>query len=132
MTRSAGLIRSSSRRGETDNLGTKQMMRLMLALALAAASSPTAAQFFYGDDLRKMCDAKTSASIAYVSGAVDAAFFYQKLRGVKDRICMPMGVKTDQVLDVACKYLEDHPENRHWIAADIVAESVAQAWPCPK
>ena len=100
------------------------------SLAFVALASPASAQFFHGDELRQMCNVRSEASIAYVSGAIDAAFFYQKLSGVKDRICMPAGVKTDQLLDVACRYVETHPEHRHWIAADLVAESAAVAWPC--
>lgn len=100
------------------------------AVLMLAFASPATAQFFSGEELKKMCAHPSDSGIAYAVGAVDAAHFYQRLAGVKDRICLPAGAKTDQVFDVACKYLDDHPEHRHWIAADLVAESAAQAWPC--
>ena len=64
------------------------------------------------------------------SGIFDAALVYQRLRGVKDRICAPSGLITDQVGAVACKYIAEHPESRQMVAVESILEAAAEAWPC--
>ena len=107
------------------------MLRILgVALALVV-SPPASAQFFDGNDLHAMCGSDDRAPvIAYSMGALDAAFMYQKLSGVRDRICMQDGIEASQVADVVCNYLDDRPGDRHWLGADLVAESAAAAWPC--
>ena len=108
-------------------------MRFHVKLGMMAllVSSPAAAQFFDGNELHAMCsDGRKDAAAIYALGALDAAHLYQQLSGVRDRVCMENGIQASQVADVVCKYLDDNPQHRHWLAADLVAESAAAAWPC--
>lgn len=101
-----------------------------LALAMAVLSSPATAQFADGNELRAICKENPDLALTYAIGVLDAAYMYQQLMGVKDRICLPETLHPEQVRDVACNYLEENPADRHHLGADLVAESAATAWPC--
>jgi Rap1a immunity proteins len=45
-------------------------------------------------------------------------------------ICVPHTVTNFQVRDVAAKFLRDHPEWRHFLAADLVTQALKNAFPC--
>lgn len=88
------------------------------------------AHFADGNKLHEACKSEEVAAVSYVIGVVDSAVLFQQLSGVKDRVCIPDDVDATQVQNVACKYLEDNPEIRHRLAAEIVTESLASTWPC--
>jgi len=44
--------------------------------------------------------------------------------------CLPVGVTDDQVIDVAEQFLETHPAKRGSAAFELVAEALAEAYPC--
>ena len=44
--------------------------------------------------------------------------------------CIPNHVTGEQVLDVATRFLEAHPAERPHPARELVAESLAEAFPC--
>ncbi len=46
------------------------------------------------------------------------------------RSCIPENVTNGQVSDVVIKYLRDHPEERHILAAILVVKAMAEAFPC--
>lgn len=94
------------------------------------ACTPVSAAFYDGHSLHAACGEDKAMATIYAVGVIDAAHLYQSLSGVRDRICIEVGVQASQVGEVACNYLEDNPQNRHWLAADVVAESAAAAWPC--
>ena len=45
--------------------------------------------------------------------------------------CIPNRVTDRQTTDVVVRYLKEHPEQRHYAAANLVAETLAEAFPCP-
>lgn len=94
------------------------------------ACTPVSAAFYDGHSLYAACSEDKVMATTYAVGVLDAAHLYQSLSGVRDRVCIEVGVQASQVGEVACNYLEDNPQNRHWLAADVVAESAAAAWPC--
>ena len=102
------------------------------ALAFILLATPAGAGFFDGNKLHELCGDYPDFAETYTMAVIDAASIYQPLMGVKDRICLPKGVRSDQIRDVACKYLVDNPAIRHWPAADVVLESAAAAWPCKR
>ncbi|MGW5960198.1 Rap1a/Tai family immunity protein [Methylorubrum thiocyanatum] len=110
-------------------------MKTVIAVALVALSSmPVRAQFFNGNHLHSWC-AQPSGSIfkeavsSYMSGLMDGTV-YSKNPDLK--ICMPESVSIQQARDVFCKYLSDHPEDRHRTAAHLVFASIRAAWPCSR
>jgi hypothetical protein len=57
----------------------------------------------------------------YVLGVLDLT---------KDRRCIPERVEMGQTLDVIKNYLNDHPEELHLPASDLVLKAIQMAWPC--
>jgi hypothetical protein len=94
------------------------------------ACTPASAAFFDGHKLHAACGKDKVMATTYAIAVMDAAQLYQSLAGVRDRICIEAGVHASQVGEVACNYLDDNPQNHHWLAADVVAEAAAAAWPC--
>lgn len=47
-------------------------------------------------------------------------------------MCIPEGAKMGQILKVIMKYIDDHPEQLHIRARNVVLDSVAIAFPCKK
>ena len=44
--------------------------------------------------------------------------------------CLPNGVTNGQLLEMTKKYLEDHPEQLHFIASSFLLEMIGEAFPC--
>jgi|SRR5688572_24444169 hypothetical protein len=72
----------------------------------------------------------TSMFALYVSGVVDRQLISQKLEGLRPRWCQPEGAIMGQYFHIVGQYLETHPERRHYHRAQLVIESLQQAWPC--
>ncbi|WP_370050739.1 Rap1a/Tai family immunity protein [Sinorhizobium fredii] len=48
------------------------------------------------------------------------------------KICYPSNVTTQQVRDIVCDYLANHPETRHQPAQYLSGIALAEAFPCEK
>jgi len=63
----------------------------------------------------------------YIVAAADIA------NGLTDiDVCLPPGVTTQEVVDVAKKYLSDNPAERRYSAHSTVIASLRKAYACPK
>ena len=62
-----------------------------------------------------------SIGSGYVTGVIDAT-----------ANCVPEAVNKRQLLDIAFRYLEAHPEQRHLPAPGLVMRAVTEKFPCPK
>ncbi len=60
--------------------------------------------------------------LGYVTGAVDM--------GNHALFCLPNGVTAGQIADSVGKYLTDNPQRRHFSGARLVAEALAEHYPC--
>ena len=67
---------------------------------------------------------------AYVEGVADDAQATFSALHVK-LFCLPQGVTSRQLVDIATNYLRDHPEQRHTVASANVVLALANAFPCP-
>ena len=65
-----------------------------------------------------------------MTGVVDTNDFVSKLNSIEIKICLPPGVAINRVGDIACKYLADHPEERHHTASGVVLKAIFHAFPC--
>lgn len=130
-----------------------------IALAMACGLLSSVCRALTGnellDDCREKSDLKAGICLGFVQGytvGYDAgrrggAMFerfgdinYQLLKdkgpeisAVSDRAayyCVPSRVTNQQVIDVVLKYLEAHPETRHFEAGSIVASAIHEAFPC--
>ena len=91
--------------------------------------------FVSGNRLLEVCDPVQSPSCyAYVEGATDAFQFTFSALHVQQHalFCLPQGVTSRQLVDIATNYLRDHPEQRHTVASGNVALALANAFPCPR
>jgi hypothetical protein len=105
-----------------------------LALGLAFASSPAVAQsvapaYVLGNTLWEACSSRNDLCLAYIVGTADAI---QAARGslLGWRVCLPNGVTEGQAMDVVVQFLSQHPEMRQYAATGLVANALANAFPC--
>ena len=93
----------------------------IVAPTLQAANIPL--YYFTGSRLVEICESgvngKASFCMGYIAGVVDSTL-----------VCAPVGAELGQLRRVTTKYLQDHPERLHELAADLVADALAQAFPC--
>jgi hypothetical protein len=65
--------------------------------------------------------------LGYIMGIVDALDGNQ-IGGQK--ACFSASMTGGQIRDVVVKFLQSHPEIRHYQASGVVTEALAQAFPC--
>jgi hypothetical protein len=73
---------------------------------------------------------KTQAT-TYVSGALNTLQLVQTTKNFPKLVCLPDGVTYEQAVDIFCKFLEEHPEQRSKNSAILIVSSLARAFPCP-
>lgn len=99
-----------------------------ICFALTLASGSASAQLWSGNDYTETCtqepdDYKSSVCSAFVIGIAQA--------GRSNRIfCIPATVTNGQTLAIVNEYINDHPEERHIAASDLVVTSLIEAFPC--
>jgi hypothetical protein len=127
----------------------KHAQRFLLPAALAFAlltGSASAAedeiikdtrQFYSGNALLEVCLSQhplDRACWGYTTGIADAMgggeAFGETLFGWS--ACIPTEVTVYQLADVTIRYLQEHPEKRHWGAGGLVARAFREAFPCPQ
>lgn len=109
----------------------------VLAAAIIASAPQASAGFVDGNTLHAECEGPTGSYGWYVLGAIDGLLTFSTAvtedgEVVKTRqfICFPGGVLSEQMYDLACKYVKDHPESRHLGASLLVYEAARSAFPC--
>ena len=105
-----------------------------VALACLPASAQGARFFYTGNELWSLCSGKSDYAsgvcIGFVAGVADTLAVGTGILGL-GRACFPEQVTEGQARDVVKRYLEQHPERRHYTAANLVAEALVEAFPCP-
>jgi hypothetical protein len=91
------------------------------------------AEFIDGNDLFDRCSepygsAGDTYCRAYINAITDALYEGTVIGGLK--VCFPVHVLTGQVEDLAKRFLSAHPDERHLGAPGLVAEALAEAFPC--
>lgn len=113
---------------------TMNTIRLIQLVAVMAALSPTAAysQWNSGNDLQEYCGGEAGSFVSgicsgYIIGTLDTV---EGLLEDKKLACVPPGVTKGQVRDIVIKYIEQHPEYRHFVGMNLVVLAVGSAFPC--
>ena len=115
-----------------------RLRALVLAAGVLCPASGSAQEFpafVTGNRLFEACTpVQTPTCYAYVEGvADDAQSTFSALHMQQHALfCLPQGVTTWQLTDIATNYLRDHPEQRHNVASANVVLALANAFPCPK
>lgn len=105
-----------------------------VAIAVVSIGSPAIAQSQDGLTgnalLRTICDRQgESTCLAYIRGVAEGLKVSEG-SGAARLFCLPVGGDYGQARDVVVKYLNDHPEQRHYPAAYLVSFALTQAFPC--
>jgi Rap1a immunity proteins len=103
-----------------------------VTLACLPASAQEVSRFYSGNDLWSLCSGNSGIQsglcMGYVRGIADA-MMVQPPGVAGRRACFPEQVTAEQARDVVKRYLEQHPEVRHYSAASLAAEALAEAFP---
>ena len=103
-----------------------------VALACLPASAQAQGAFYSGNQLWSRCSAdnhyEMGVCMGFVMGVADAMAAGSAILG--SRACLPQQSTGEQAQDVVMRYLEQHPEWRHQPAAGLVADALAEAFPC--
>jgi hypothetical protein len=103
---------------------------LALALPVLMATPSAQASFKDGNQLAMDCSSGAAADSAYCAGYLASAVDAHPVVGqYEGRICMSPDVALGQVRDVVLNFMKEKPELRHHVAASIVFEALAEAFP---
>ena len=69
--------------------------------------------------------------LGYIVGLSDQAMGDQTFAHAKRNYCLPSGVRSEQLVMVVKKYLEDNPAQLHYEAAVMTIRALTDAFPCP-
>src|SRR5260370_18600314 len=123
----------SNRRTPMKLLVTFLLILLMPSLISVAQQQPPsqgpreAFSFANGNKLLQLCESGDPADgmwcAGYISAAASAAQSDWLIKDSSVKICLPSSVNLKQLIDMAIKYLKDHPERRHYDAFALVVAS---------
>lgn len=99
------------------------------AIALAIFTTPASAYFVTGNQLLKNCEGKDMFCMGYVLGVNDT---HKALSPKAPMYCLPEEVTGGQLYDVARKFIQNNPEQRHMPASFLVLRAFELAFPCSK
>lgn len=108
-----------------------QIVLSLVLFAAVVAPTPTYAggrgRFVTGNDLHRKCQDRSAQM--YVLGVYDALSITEGT--VSDTVrCVPDGVVSSQLTDIACKFVDENPAARHLNAALLVTRSFYVAFDC--
>ena len=97
-----------------------------------------------GNILYNICESNNvPACTTYIQGTLDGVAWWLDLTSspqwksmpntptLPRLYCIPLTVTANQITDVVKKYLNDHPEQRHYSAVSLILDSMTNAFPCP-
>jgi hypothetical protein len=111
----------------------------LFAFAASQAAQPVSGVMIDGNKLYEECTTPKSRSthyqdsascISFVLGVSDMNGLMAPLRDVEPLFCVPQTATSGQLKDITVKYLENHPERRHGLAAGEVMMALRQSFPC--
>ena len=110
----------------------------IFAALLSLYVSGAVANFIDGNVLLRRLQAPDASldnaqSIGYIMGIADSQQS-QQYYGINAKFCseIPSSVISKQLADITQRWLEKHPEHRHYAAADLVALALKDAYPCKR
>lgn len=105
-------------------------MKAILVLGSAwVLAAPAHAGFFYGDELKRMCD--EGFADQYVAGAYDGYETVEEFGELPFEICIPDDSRVSDLTRVVCDYVDAEPDALMSSASVAVAAALVQAYKCP-
>ena len=126
------------------------MRTITTLMTCAVAFTAQAEQMFDGTRLQALCRNNREAAEAYLGGwhdkrEVDMTFatgainmlsgenFARRIyAGITGPYCLPDNVTEKQLADVACAYIEGHPQEHADKGVGIISSAMEDRYPCPK
>jgi hypothetical protein len=108
-------------------------MHCKVIAGMLLAATPVHAQqiigWVSGNDLHRWCQpADNALCVGYATAIADVLNSGTVVNG--SQACIPSDASRGQLAAVTKKYLEDYPETRHFLGAQLVADAFAKAFPC--
>ena len=100
-----------------------------MALSCFTLAAPALAWFYDGNRLLDLCEREGRGEATW-SGGVCYGFIMGAYDAQARSSCIPSGVKTAQIFDIAKMFLRDHPEKRQMPAAGLVSAAIKEKFPC--
>jgi hypothetical protein len=112
-------------------IGRTRLIAIAATLALACLPASARADIT-GDDYWRLCTSKDAGDEGFCSGYVAAIAAAVILPNAVSgwRACFPEHSTGQQKVDVVKRWLDQHPELRHHPASYLVAQALAEAFPC--
>ena len=111
------------------------MRHILAAICVVCLGSTGARADMTGNDLKSFCTSNDHAAMnsgvcaGYIVGTSDAIRMTDEVFK-RNTICGPPEVTVQQVVAIAKKYLEDHPELLNYRASSLVGTALIEAFPC--
>jgi hypothetical protein len=119
------------------HIGWRPLLRRqrIVTMLIAVLWSNAACAELTGNDWLDACNnaestPKYAMCVGYLSGTLDGIRLMQKATGTIILCEPPQGITLAQWVAIIRKYLNDHPEQLHYMAASIIPGIVKQAFPC--
>jgi len=115
------------------------ILGLAVGLAVLLTSGEGRAGYITGRDLNEVCNKDNYYSkgqcLGYIEGVHDAGSLIDKATDKRQwdsdwTACVPKGVTAGQLWEVVKKWLREHPADWHYTADSLVANALAEAFPC--
>jgi len=112
-------------------IGIIRVYLVIVGVAFVNAAGPQIASaargYESGDTLLSLCEKPQDSSLygfcaGYIIGAADVLD--------EGLFCPPKGHAKQQIVDVTVQWLRSHPENRYDTAYSLVANALAENFPC--
>lgn len=99
---------------------------------------PRRAQPIDGNGYLDLCQSADAGlqngCMGFGAGLLSGLIFWNSVSveqgGPSAKFCLPQGVKSLQAIDVVRKYVEVHPEMRHYLAGMLAQLALMEAFPC--
>ena len=111
----------------------KLLITLLVTLGISMGSYGaymTAAQLL--ERCESVANVDKAVCLGYVQGAVDTFESVMSLGAWPKNFCIPQQVTLVQLSKVLVKYLNEHPEDLHYMADNEVHMAFMKAFPCEK
>jgi hypothetical protein len=88
-----------------------------------------------GNDLAKVCsegDKQMNADDSYYKSGICGGFIIGVFAASEDHLCPGVNVTNGQIVKIARKYLDDHPEALDGPSQKVIGAAFIKAFPCEK
>jgi hypothetical protein len=115
-------------------MSKRTRLAAMAAAVVLACLSASVRADTPGNELLDYCTSQDASERGYCYGYVNAiAEAERRPAGFNGWYnCLPAESTRKQLVDVVKRWLDQHPEQRHYSAAGLIAQALSEAFPCKR